>query len=46
MCQVSLESDSQGRLWQIECKHVFLIGANISRNKRTLGKWVIEEVLS
>ena len=27
-------------------KAVFLIGASISKNKRTLGKWVIEEVLS
>ena len=27
-------------------KNIFLIGATISRNKRTLGKWQIEEVLS
>ena len=27
-------------------KNIFLIGATISRNKRTLGKWVVEEVLS
>ena len=25
-------------------KNVFLIGASINRNKRTLGKWVIEKV--
>ena len=27
-------------------KNIFLIGATISRNKRTLGKWVVEKVLS
>ena len=27
-------------------KNIFLIGASISRNKRTLGKWVVEKVLS
>ena len=25
-------------------KNIFLIGASISRNKRTLGKWVVEKV--
>ena len=27
-------------------KNIFLIGASISRNKRSLSKWQIEEVLS
>ena len=27
-------------------KNIFLIGATISRNKRTLGKWVVEKILS
>ena len=27
-------------------KNIFLIGATISRNKLTLGKWVVEKVLS
>ena len=27
-------------------KNIFLIGATISRNKRTLGKWMVEKVLS
>ena len=25
-------------------KSIFLVGATISRNKRTLGKWVVEKV--